>query len=70
SYIFCVQQVEQLPAQLHASHATAFAPGSLLLATILSKTEKHHSVFCPNIKLTRPLISFNLAQQEFMQPPI
>jgi hypothetical protein len=61
-----VQQIEQLPAQLHASRATAFAPGSLLLATTPGETEKHHSVFCSNIKLTRPLISFNLAQQEIM----
>jgi hypothetical protein len=64
--ILRVQQVEQLPAQLHTSRAAAFAPGSLLLTTTPGKTEKHHSVSCSNTKLMRPLISFNLAQQEIM----
>jgi hypothetical protein len=68
--ILCVAQVEQLPAQLYAFRAAAFALSSLLLAATPSKTEKYYSVSCSNIKLTRPLISFNLAQQEAMQPPI
>jgi hypothetical protein len=44
-----MRQVEQLPAQLHAFRAAAFALSSLLLAATPSKTEKHRSFPAPTL---------------------